>query len=214
MNFNEMMATLARLGVWEILLPFLLIFTVVYAVLITSMKTLFGKTPKTNDAEEKDNTKFAIVISFVIALGVVIPHSIGAYPPNMNVVLIINAALPQVALIAVAVIGVMILLGLFGIDTYSFANKGISIFIIALSIGVVTFIFGRAAGWWVRIPRFLSFLNDPDTQVLLVTILVFGLVVWFITGPRKKPKKFDEHLKGINKALFSPFSNNKNNPGD
>ena len=196
MNFNTLMQSLARIGVWEIILPFMLIFTIVYATLTTTLKSLFGK------EGDKDNTKFAVVISLVIALGVVIPHAIGAYPPNANVVLIINSALPQVALIAVAVIGLMILLGMFGINVTNFANGGISVFLVAVSLGIITYIFGSAAGWWTRMPRWLGFLNDPDLQALLVALLVFGLLVRYIVGPSKEKKGFSKNLTDLNSALF------------
>lgn len=198
MNFNTMIATLARLGVWDVVLPFMLIFTIVYATLTTTMKSLFGK----SEDGKTDNSKYAIVIALVIALGVVIPHVIGAYPPGGNVVLIINSALPQVALIAVAVLGIMILLGMFGINTMNFANGGISVFIVAASLGLITYIFGSAAGWWTRVPRFLGFLNDPDTQALIVTILVFGLIVKFIVGSDSPKKGFSKSLTEFNSALF------------
>ncbi len=196
MNFQSLMASLARIGVWDIVLPFMLIFTIVYAILTTTLKSIFGKT------DDHDNSKFAVVISFVIALGVVIPHAIGAYPPGGNVVVIINTALPQVSLVAIAILGVMILLGMFGIDTLKFAEGGITVFLIAAALGIITYIFGSAAGWWVSSPRFLGFLNDGDTQALIVTILVFGLIVKFITKTEPSSSSFTDKIEKVNKALF------------
>ena len=210
MNLYTLMQSLASIGVWDIILPFMLIFVIVYATLITTMKSLFGKTEGTNG---KDNTRFAAVIAGVIALGVVIPHSIGAYPEGANVVIIINSALPQVALISVAVVGLMILLGLFGINTLKFADGGISVFIVAASIGIITYIFGSAAGWWTMSARWLGFLRDPDLQALIVSLLVFGLLVKFIVGSSSDKKTFSENLTGFTDALFGKGNSGSGNGG-
>ncbi len=186
------MESLARMGVWDIVLPFMLVFTVVYAVLSTL--TLFNQ----------NNKKFATVISLIIALGVVIPHAIGAYPPGANVVLIINTALPNVALIAVAILGLFILLGLFGIKLELMGAPIMSV-VVFLCIGAIVYVFGSASGARYRIPPFLNFLSHPDTQALLIVIVVFGLLVKFITaGPRTTPRRpVDQVMQGLSN-LFRP----------
>ena len=191
-NLTDMLAMLAAIGVWDIVLPFMLVFTIVYATLTTTLKSMFGKT------DQRDNSKYAMVISFVIGLGVVIPHAIGAYPPGANVVEIINTSLPQVALIAVAILGLMILLGMFGINTTKASGKGIGSIIVFVSIGFIVYIFGTSAGWWVMPSGVLgSFLGDPDTIALVVTLLVFGIIVWFIT--KEDNDEGDGVLDKINK---------------
>ena len=186
MNFYDLMASLARLGVWDIILPFMLVFTIVYATLTA---TVF------NDADRK---KFASIISLVIALGVVIPHSIGAYPPGMNVVLIINTALPNVALIAVAIIGLFILLGLFGINLGGLNGAPIMPVIVGFAVLAILFVFTSASTGFT-IPPFLNFLNDPDTQALLIVIVVFWLLVKFITKAPRSGK--DEGIAKFKKGL-------------
>ncbi len=190
-TFYDMIQNLDRMGVWDVLLPFMLVFTLVYATLTTTVW---------NDNSQK---KFAQIISVVIGLGVVIPHAIGAYPPGMNVVEIINTALPNVALVAVAILGLFILLGLFGINVTEFGNKNIGTYIVLFCVGAIIYIFGSAGGSRYEIPRALSFLNNPDTMALLITIAVFGLVVWFITrdpstgGNGGAGKKFMDTVTGL-----------------
>jgi amino acid transporter len=198
MNFNTLMADLARMGVWDIILPFMLIFTIVYATLTTTLKGMFGK------EGDNDRTKFAIIIALVVALGVVIPHSIGAYPRGADVVDIINASLPQVGLIAVAIIGLMILLGMFGINSSKWGGKGIQLFIIVIAAGLILYIFGHSAGWFMRWPRWLNFLNDGDTQALIIALLVFGLIVKLIVGNNDDDDKEDgiTKLGKLSTALF------------
>src|SRR3989344_3262761 len=104
--FERGMLVLEDLGLTDVLLPFLLIFTIVFAVL---QKTeMFGKTGK----------NFNVMIALILALGVVIP------------------------------------------------------------------IFGAAADLW-SISQRASFLIDGDTQAVIVVILVFALLVWFITKEEK-----------------------------
>src|SRR3989344_1895366 len=142
--FERGMLVLEDLGLTDVLLPFLLIFTIVFAVL---QKTeMFGKTGK----------NFNVMIALILALGVVIPHITGYYPGDFDVVNIINRALPNVSMVIV-----LILMALLMID-----------------------IFGAAADLW-SISQRASFLIDGDTQAVIVVILVFALLVWFITKEEK-----------------------------
>ena len=190
MNFYSLMQSLARLGVWTIILPFMLIFTIVYATLTS---TIYG---------DDDKKKFATIISLVVAMGVVIPHSIGAYPPGMDVVLIINAALPNVALIAVAIVGLFILLGLFGISLKLDGTPVMTI-IVGAAVLAIVYIFASAGGQRWNIPPFLRFLTYPDTQALLIVAVVFFILIKFITASPKTEKsksgveKFGDTLREI-----------------
>jgi len=98
---DELARTLDRFGFVDVLLPFLLIFTIIFAVL--EKTKILG--------EEKRNMNTAIAVIF--ALIVVIPHVTGNLPAGFDPVLIINSALPAVSLVVVAVISLMILIGVF-----------------------------------------------------------------------------------------------------
>ncbi|MFW6230855.1 MAG: hypothetical protein ACOC32_02415 [Nanoarchaeota archaeon] len=189
MDFYSLMATLARTGVWDVVLPFMLVFTIVYATLTTMLGNMFGN----------DKKKFAVIIAMVIAFGVVIPHSIGAYPPGGDIVLIINTALPNIALIAVGIIGLFIILGMFGIN-FDILNTPLMTIIVLAAIGAVVYVFASAGGARWEIPRWLSFLNDPDTQALLIVGAVFFMIIRFIT---KEPKEEDRNKSGVEK--FAEF---------
>ncbi len=170
-GLQNALALLESYGIRDVILPFILIFTLVYAVLFKAK--LLG---------ERKN--FNVVVALVIALAVVIPHVTGTYPPEVDVVNIINTALPQIALVLVAIISVMILVGIWGGESPWANLTGLIVFIALIS---VVYIFGSAAGWWPFF-GFLSFLSDPDVQALLVIIFVFGLIVWFITREPEKAK--------------------------
>ncbi len=178
---------LESLGLTDVLLPFVLIFTIVFAIL---QKTeILG--------EKKKNLN--IIISLVLALGVIIPHITGTYPPNADIVEIVNKALPNVSLVLVAILMVLLLIGVFG---WRVGGEGTSIsgVIALLAFIAVAYIFGAAANFW-RIPSWLSVLEHPDTQALVVVILIFGLIVWFITKEEEPKAEGESILEQIGKAI-------------
>ena len=172
-TFTELFLGLDNLGIGDSLLPFLLIFVVVFAVL--EKTKIIG--------EGKRN--FNVVFSFIMALLVVIPHITGRYPPNQDVVTIINTAVPNVMVMVVGVVVLLLLTGVFGYAPLNFALSGFfsTVFILA-SVGTVLYFFGLAAGMWqgAQIPPFLSFLQDPDTRAVLLVVASFIGIIGFITG--------------------------------
>lgn len=158
------------LGMWDTFLPFLLIFTIFYAVL-QKTKVLSGS------SDEGESKKFNLIISAVIGFLVVIPHVTNTYPPNRDIVVIINSALPDVAAVLVAVVLALILANLFTQreDGKSlFGDKG---WVAYVALAIIAYIFGAKAGWW---EEFLPL--SEATVNLVVILLVFGLVFAFIWG--------------------------------
>lgn len=168
---------LQEIGVADIILPFILIFTIVFAVL---QKTkILGV-----DDSGKARKNFNAVIALVMGLAVVIPHVVGAYPSDRSdIVNIINSALPNISIILVAVIMMLLIIGVFG-GGVDIAGTSLSGWAVLFSILATVFIFGSAARWW-ELPIWLGFMLDSDTQALIVVILVFALIIWFITKEDK-----------------------------
>lgn len=126
---------LERWGVVDALLPFLLIFVIVYAIL---QKTrILG--------EGKKNLN--VIVAIVVALFVVIPHVTGRFPPDTDPIEIMKKALPDISIVLVAVIFLLILIGVFGQD-YIFLGVTMPGWITFVSLIVIILIFGGAAGWW------------------------------------------------------------------
>lgn len=169
---SDFVRILQEFGIVDVILPFILIFTVVYAVLLKSK--LFG-----DEAQ-----KFNIIIALVMGLLFVVPHVTGHYDSiGFDPVEVVNKAIPSISVLLIAFLLVLILVGLFGVKT----GGGIATIAVVLSLIAVTAIFSNAVGLWGTggMPWYLSFLDDPDVQALIVIILVFGLIVWFITKPSK-----------------------------
>jgi hypothetical protein len=182
-------------GLTDVLLPFILIFTIVFAIM-QKVKPL--------GAEKERNKPFNVIIALVMALAVIIPHVMGYYPPDADIVNIINAALPQVSIVLVAILMVLLIVGLFGGKAEW--GSGLSGWIALGAFLLVVFIFGRAAGWFEYLPTWLYWLDNPDTQAMLIVIAIFAIIIWFITKDEKKPGE-KSTLGGIRDSfqeLFKP----------
>jgi hypothetical protein len=187
-NFTDVILKLEDLGLSDVVLPFILIFTVVFAVM--EKAGILNKDEKSNDGK-----KFHAVIALAISLGVVIPHVTNSYPdPRYDAVVLINTALPNVSVLLIAILAALIIGGMFGLNFPGHNGNGLGMFTWIFALGAIGFIFGRAAGWIGGLPSWLSFLDDPETQALILIILVFGIIIRFITKEddgKTKPKWYD-----------------------
>ncbi len=164
-EFVYFFQTLESYGLTDALLPFVLIFTIMFAML---QKTQILGAGKKN---------FNFVIALVVSLLVVIPHITGSYPPGADVVEILNSALPNVSIIVVAILMALLLLGLLGGEA-NWMGGSLSGWIAIIAFLAVIYLFGGAAGWWQDLT-----LNwwDRDVTVLVVVLLVFAMVIWYVT---------------------------------
>lgn len=167
--FSNFVYWLDYWGVRDIILPFILIFTIFFAVL--QRIHLFG-------AKDK---KYNVALSLAIALLVVIPHATGMYPPHADVVNIINDSIPEVALLVIVVVLLLMMLGLGFGKAYGVAVTG---WVALLAAVVLLLIFISAI---TPLP-ILSYI-DPSIQALIVILLIFGLIIWFVTREPTTEKK-------------------------
>ena len=180
-DFEIFIQSLESWGVADVLLPFLLIFTVVYAVM---QKT---------EIMGKDKKNLNIIIALVLGLSVVIPHVTDSYPAGADVVDMINVALPQIGLVAVAFIMLLILVGIYGGEWIGTSLSGWMALISGIAVLVI---FGGVAGWWES--GWLYNIFGEDAISLFVMLIIFGLIIWFITKEKSEPgKKLVDTLKGI-----------------
>ena len=164
-NAPDLLVRLEQFGLLDAVLPFILIFAIIFTVLST-----------TKVLGEKKN--IPTLVAIVMALLVVIPHVLGTYPPGQDVVNIINTALPNVSLLIVIIIAALVLIGIFRPGKEGIPGGS---FFAILSAGAIIYIFGLAAGWWETI-GVLSFLSNPDIQMVVVILLVFAFVIMLITS--------------------------------
>jgi len=173
MDFTEFIEWLYNIGVGDVLLPFILIFTLIFAIL--QKTNILGK--------GEEVRKFNVMIALAISLSVIIPHIVGVYPPGRDVVDIINSILPNVSALIVIGLLFLLLLGVFSPNL----PKANFVRIIGIIFGVVTLIVItlNAFGFY-QMPSSMSWLADEETQMTIVVLIVFGLLVWWITSPSDK----------------------------
>ncbi|HJX05393.1 MAG TPA: hypothetical protein VJ461_01660 [Candidatus Nanoarchaeia archaeon] len=188
MMFENFTIMLYEWGVMDILLPFILIFTIVFATL--------QKTKILGEGKKQYN----VVVALVMGLAVVIPHVTGAYIGwwGFDPVDVINTSLPQVSIILVAIVMLLLIIGVFG-NEFDIAGTPLAGWVVIFALIAVVLIFGSSVHWF-SLPIWLGFLQySYELQALIVMILVFGIIIWFIT---KEDKKEDEQ-KGLGKWLES-----------
>jgi hypothetical protein len=166
-------AYLEQLGAFDVFLPFVLVFVIVFAIL--QKVQIFG------DPTKVKNTKnFNMMIALVMGLAVIFPHILGYYPPDQDIVLIINHALPNVSIVLVAILMALLIIGLLG-KRFEIGGNSLSGWIAIAAFALIVYIFGSAANWWSA-PSFLWFITaNPDLMALVIVILVFAIIVHFIT---------------------------------
>lgn len=177
-NFENFIRTLDQWGLTEVLLPFLLIFVVMYAIL-TKTKIL---------GEGKKNLN--VTVAVVVGLLVVIPHVMGTLPSDKDPVEILNKALPQVSIVIVAIIFLLVLIGVFGQEQV-FLGMTMPGWVTLISVIVILTIFGSAAGWWQPgITQSIQNFFGADALSIVIMILVFGIIIAYITSePKEGPSQ-------------------------
>jgi len=186
MVFEGIINVFMQWDIIEFLVPFLLVFTIVYAVL--------QKTKILGDGRKNYN----VIIALVMGLAVVVPHFTGMYT-SFDPVYVINSSLPQVSIILVAIVMVLLIIGVFG-NEFDIAGTSLAGWVALVAIIIVALIFGSSVGWF-SLPMWLGFLAiNPDLQALIVMILIFAVIIWFIT---KEPK--DKAKKSALGSVFEDF---------
>jgi len=192
-NLREFVRMLETWGLTDVLLPFLLIFVIIFALL---QKTrVLGENRKNLNA----------AVGLIIGLLVVIPHVLGIYPPGGDVVDIMNRALPNVSLIVVALLMVLILIGLLGGEA-TWIGGTLSGWIAIIALIAVIWIFGSAAGWWRGASWFYRFFG-ADAVAIIVMLLVFAIIVWWVT--REPGEKGKEMTGNVIHRLGDMFKTNR-----
>jgi hypothetical protein len=189
-DLRSFVLALEQWGFTSVLLPFLLIFTIVFAI-FQKVKIL---------GEKKS---YNVVIALVVSLTTVIPHVTGSYHMNYDPVVIINRFLPQVSLLIIAIVMLLLLVGIWGAESDWAAGNIVTSWIVILSVVAIVWTFGAAANWWQGW-YWLENIFGTDTIAILIMILVFGLIIWFVTSDENESKG-----NGFMKGLGGLFSKSK-----
>ena len=101
-NLEEFIKIMESWGLRDVMLPFLLFFVLIFALMIKIK--VFGE----------GRARLCVVFALVVAALVVIPHVLNKYPANFDPVDIVNEALPNISIVIVAAVAAILFVGLFG----------------------------------------------------------------------------------------------------
>jgi len=190
-DFRQAIIDLKEVGLLDIILPFFLIFTVIYAILQRS--NILGA--------PEEARKFNVIVAMVIGFLVIVPHVLygdpygqsstlsisvgGRYLPD--VVNIINNAVPSISVWIIAILMLLILLGMFG-QNIELWQRPLSTWIFIAAAIIVFYVFAVAANW-LQAPEWLGWLGERGNQAVILILLIFGIVIWFVVSPGAGGKK-------------------------
>ena len=180
-DFNTIFADLKSMGVYDYILPFLLIFAIIFAIL--EKTKIFG----TEEGGTHPRTNINTVIALLVALIVVV---------RTEVITVMNNYLSKMTLVIVIVIIFLLLVGLFGANTEGFSGWWLFGFFIVGIIAVFWALSSQELGWvW---PWGSS--NSGDIGVILTVIAFIIVIVAMTAGSRRRTGSNslqDELVKGI-----------------
>ena len=183
--FEEWATTFYEWGLLDVIFPFLIIFTILFA-LLTVTKIL---------GEEKEaRKKYATVIALAISAITVIPHIVfpssngrlnmfgGQFP---DVVHVINTALPNVMIWIVGVIIVFMLVSMLNPQATTLpAGEGLAKFVAFLSFGAVLFFFLLRAGY-IPSTNYLQRFFSSENVAAFIVLGVFSFIVYYVVKGEK-----------------------------
>lgn len=170
-NFRDIIAYLQEMGVYEIFLPFLLIFAIVFAIL--EKTSILGK----------EKTNINAIVSLVIGLLLIV---------QKGIVETINTFLPRVSLIMVVILMFLLLVSMVaGKEFKGLQNTFLTIVIIGI---IISLYFALSPSDWLT-------QDERDALLRIgVPIGIFVLVFFLVTGGKKQAgeegflKKFDRAI--------------------
>jgi hypothetical protein len=174
-SFVGAIELLKRLGMFDIILPIILVYAIVFGVLQRS--NMFTRKNKKGDTEA--HKELNATIAFIIALLV-----IGA----ANITGIIQKFMPFVGLISVLAVSFLMLVGLITGDLKELLDgdlgKALKPILIVLTAIAFMFTFGMAAGWWdlsiaqgIMLSGEGLFTSENVSAIIFLLILV-GIIAW------------------------------------
>ncbi|USN45151.1 MAG: hypothetical protein H6502_03770 [Candidatus Woesearchaeota archaeon] len=179
---------MSDIGVYDVVLPFLVIFTLVYAFLEKTQ--FFGKETFTNRNTDKTETttrkNLNAMIAFSIALFVV---------ASLQLVEYISIMLSRTVLVLVIVFAFMLLYGALTHDgsDKSFALEGwTKTFFLIFALIAVLVIFLDAVGWMDYISRFIKSIWSNESGGAVVLLVLLGGIMWLVMGGSTKSSSGDK----------------------
>jgi len=166
--FRNVIEFFEEIGLYDVVLPFLLVFTIVFAIL--EKTRVFGT--DTIDGKQYPKKNLNSITAFVIAFFVI---------ASSKLVEIITTVSSYTVLLLMLSVLFLLLVG-------SFMKEGEGVFLqgnwnyffmILMFVGIVL-IFIYALGWWDSIWDFFQFQTGGEVVGSLILIVIIVLFIWYI----------------------------------
>ena len=175
--FGGSIEFLGKLGVYDIILPFLLIFTIVFAILEKTKVLGIEKVSGQELTKKNLNAIVAFAMSFLVVA-------------STQLVRVINEVMANIVLLLILGVSFLLLVGVFFGDkefTLKEYPGWIKFFMILMFIGIVV-IFLNALDWLQYILA-LFLLWEADWAATVIFLIVIIVFIIFVTYEPRKPKK-------------------------
>ncbi|MEW6063500.1 MAG: hypothetical protein AB1571_03990 [Nanoarchaeota archaeon] len=181
-DFAGGIAKLQETGMFEVVLPFLLVFAIVFAIL--EKTKILG----TDETAKKPKTNINVVVSLVIGLLLVL---------QTEIVQIINNFLPKISLVIIVVLMFLIVLGIFNPEAVGTWGGIPLFFAVILTILAVAWSLTPVAGWqW---PYWFT-PTDQDLAIIILLAVIIAVIYLIVRQPKTQGKGLiellDEGLRG------------------
>lgn len=175
--FREVLLFLDHVGVYDVVLPMLLIFSMVFAIL--EKTRIFGteKVQDTTVTRKNINAMVAFVASFFVVA-------------SAQLVAAVHMLIAQVSLLIVLFVMFMILLGIFHKEGEIELKGGWKTTFMVISFIAIALIFFNAVGWLMPAWQYLVMHWDSTFVATLVLVGGMGLFIYVMqSNPPKEKKK-------------------------
>lgn len=166
---QDVFAQLQDIGLYDFILPFLLVFTIVFAILEKTF--LFGKT-KGGESKRNINAVVALVMGLVIV-------------NQFEIIQTLNTFLPKISFFIIIALMVLILFGLFGANVES--GLGGFLLLLAAIISIVATYWALGPSLDFRVPYWVQ-----DNGALILVLLIIAIVIFAVVGSGRDKTTFKD----------------------
>jgi len=172
---------LNNIGMYDVILPFLLVFSIVFAIL--EKTKVFGV--EKVDGQTITRKNINAIVAFVMAFFVV---------GSSKLVGLINTVASQVFLLLLLVILFLMLVGVLQKEGEYELNEGWRKFLMPVVLIIIVLIFLNALGWLQNLYEFLRDYWNSEAVSAVILIILIALFIWWLTkspSSKKSGKKGD-----------------------
>lgn len=164
-NFKDSLDMLQDWGFYDVVLPFILVFVLIFAVL--QKTNIFGK----------ESRKYNVIIAMVVGL---------LFVTASKLVEVVNKMLPIVAVALAVLLGIFMIMGFFGVKEGGPGARILGIIAggVAIAVGLAYFL-GSSSYSGEIFGDISKFLQPYWSQIIIVGIII-GVIAFVASGGKKE----------------------------